>query len=141
MNRFVEGLKGRSVAVGGRATMSSRKLPVIVSPRAQADYEDILAYGLPTRGEEQALAYEAAIDGALDDLGAFPQIGRARDELSPGYRSYPVEQHVIYYRVSEAAVTVIGIQHSKMSPVGCCGSERRPITGVGFAWSVEIRGV
>lgn len=101
--------------------MSSHRLPVIVSSRAQADYEDILAYSERTWGEDQALAYEAAIDRALDDVGSFPQIGRARDDLSPGYRSFPVEQHVIYYSVADIAVTIIRILHAKMNPIGRLG--------------------
>jgi toxin ParE1/3/4 len=96
--------------------MSSPDLPVILSPRANEDFADILLYGLRNWGDAQTAAYEAALDRALEHLGADPRIGRDRPDLAPGYRSLPVEQHVIYYHLDETAITVIGILHAKMNP-------------------------
>jgi toxin ParE1/3/4 len=54
------------------------------------------------------------IHRALETLGANPEIGPAQDDISPGFRSYVVEQHIIYYRVIADGVTIVRILHGKM---------------------------
>ena len=44
-------------------------------------------------------------------LAADPYIGRERPELSAGLRSYPVQRHVIFYRVLGDAVEIVNIIH------------------------------
>jgi len=41
----------------------------------------------------------------------FPLLGRAREELAPGLRSVAIERYVLFYRVSETAVTIVRILH------------------------------
>jgi toxin ParE1/3/4 len=67
-----------------------------------------------TWGEEQRLAYEAAIYQTLGMLSRHPQAGRPRDDLFPGCRSVQVEQHVIYYYLPDDT-TIFGqrILHSR----------------------------
>lgn len=50
-----------------------------------------------TWGGAQHAKYRRAIDQAFAVLRDHPQIGRPRDDLCPGCRGFPVEQHVIYY--------------------------------------------
>ncbi|MBU0674251.1 MAG: type II toxin-antitoxin system RelE/ParE family toxin [Proteobacteria bacterium] len=38
-----------------------------------------------------------------------PEIGRLRDELLPGIRSFPVKRYIIFYRVTTNAIEVIRI--------------------------------
>ena len=64
--------------------MSSRRLSVKLAPRARRDYASILAYGVEEWGERQAHVYGAGIDRVLAELGEFPEMGRARDDLGPG---------------------------------------------------------
>ncbi len=75
---------------------------------------DIEVYTLQQWGREQWESYEAVLHRALETLGATPDIGRARDDLRPGYRAYLVEQHVILYRVTATAVIVSRIVHGRM---------------------------
>ena len=89
--------------------MSAHKLPIALSRKARADLRDIQAYTLQQWDEQQWDAYEAAIDRALTMIGDNPQVGRVRDEIRPGYRSYVVGQHLVFYRVTNKAVVVIGI--------------------------------
>ena len=65
-------------------------------------------------GAEQANSYRSVIDLALATLTANPRIGRSRDVITPGLRSYGVAQHIIYYRLSGDAVTVLRILHRKI---------------------------
>ena len=46
-------------------------------------------------------------------LGENPYAGRARDELRPGYRSFPVGQHVIFYRVVKSDVRIMHVIHGR----------------------------
>ena len=43
-------------------------------------------------------------------------IGKARDDLGVGLRAWPVEHHVLYYRVSENLVEVVRILHERVDP-------------------------
>jgi toxin ParE1/3/4 len=94
--------------------MSARRLPVNFSPEAWDDLEDIALYSELTWGEEQKDHYLAALDRALLRLGDFPQLGRVRDDLRPGYRSLHIEQHVAIYEVLPTEVYVLRILHGRM---------------------------
>lgn len=40
-------------------------------------------------------------------IGDNPYLGRRRDELRSGYRSFPVGEYPIFYRVSEPGVRIV----------------------------------
>ena len=81
--------------------MSAPNLQLIFAPRARRDYENILLYTLREWGEDQEAVYAAALDRAFVAIGNYPQLGRERNDLRLGYRTYLVEQHVIYYRLTD----------------------------------------
>lgn len=94
--------------------MSAPKLPLALTPKAETDLRDIEAYTLEQWGVEQWIAYEAALDQAFLAIGENPALGRARDEIRPGYRAHAVRQHLIVYRITRQAVVVIGIISARM---------------------------
>jgi toxin ParE1/3/4 len=94
--------------------MSARRATVRLKPAARQDFRSILAYTGAQWGVAQRDIYRAEIEQALATLGTNPLIGQARDDLSPGLRSYPVEAHIIYYRISGSVVRVVRILHQKM---------------------------
>ena len=94
--------------------MSSRSLPVILGPEAEDDFADLLLYGVQNWGEQRTAAYEAAIDRALARFGSYPRIGRARPDLAPGCRAFPVKRHMILYRMTADAVEIIRIAYARM---------------------------
>ncbi len=47
-------------------------------------------------------------------LADFPGIGRDRSEFSPGLRSLPVGNYVIYYRRAEDGIQVMRVLHGAM---------------------------
>jgi plasmid stabilization system protein ParE len=69
-------------------------------------------------GEHQRDVYAERITAALERLTLFPNLGESRDDLPVGMRACPVEQHVIYYRTDEHAITVIRLLHNKMETRG-----------------------
>ncbi|MBT9331423.1 type II toxin-antitoxin system RelE/ParE family toxin [Paracidobacterium acidisoli] len=66
--------------------------------------------------EDSEAAADRFIDfliGRFQMLGASPGAGRRRDELRPGYRSFPAGQYVIFYRVEEYGVAIMHVLHGK----------------------------
>ena len=94
--------------------MSARRLPAVLTKKAREDYRQILLHSFLTWGERQQLAYNAALLRALELIGNNPHIGRAIDDVRPGYRAYPVEQHVLLYRIRGGRASVSRIIHSRM---------------------------
>jgi toxin ParE1/3/4 len=48
---------------------------------------------------------------AFSRLLSMPDMGRAREELRPGMRSYPVYPYLIFYRVTPTYVEVLRVIH------------------------------
>jgi len=44
-------------------------------------------------------------------LAAMPELGRRREELTPGLRSFPVGRYVIFYRPIENGVEIARVLH------------------------------
>jgi len=42
-------------------------------------------------------------------------MGRARDDLRPGYRSFPAGRHVILYRLHADHIEIVAIPHAHMN--------------------------
>src|SRR5215216_7858095 len=95
-----------------QAQMSARRLRLVLAPDAKADLAEILLYTQQRWGKQQRAAYKASIDGALREMAEFPGLGRTRDEISSGLRSFPIGSHVIYYRATDEQLIVARIVHS-----------------------------
>jgi plasmid stabilization system protein ParE len=59
-----------------------------------------------------------ALGSADRQLRAFPMVGRLRDDIAPGYRSYPLHPYILFYQIDEVhrRVIVIALIHSKRDP-------------------------
>lgn len=101
--------------------MSSREArPLRLSPRAEDDIVDILAYTQLTWGERQVDLYLEKVQAALATIAERFTIGHRRDDLPPTHRAYPVGSHIVIYRAmpDEASAEYIGvvrILHQRMS--------------------------
>ncbi len=51
------------------------------------------------------------IDAACRTLAANPVSGRAREELAPRLRSFPVGSYIVFYRPMEDGIVVIRVLH------------------------------
>jgi toxin ParE1/3/4 len=92
------------------------KRPVVYAPRALADREDIQHAGIEVWGEIRAHAYVAEIDRACARIGDFPSIGKMRDDIRPGIRMFPVEEHVVYYRIRvDESIRICRILHARQN--------------------------
>jgi toxin ParE1/3/4 len=43
-----------------------------------------------------------------------PKLGKRRDDIKPGYYSFPEGRHLIFYTISKSSIDIIGIPHQSM---------------------------
>lgn len=86
-------------------------MPVITKrPLARSDLSEIWDY-IAADNETRADAFVDLIDRKIQALAGQPNMGRARDELAEGLRSFPVGRHVIFYRVVPHGIEIVRILH------------------------------
>jgi toxin ParE1/3/4 len=101
--------------------MSSRSRQFILAPEARQDLRGILLYTERRWDKRQRSAYKARLDHAMRELARFPNLGRARDDISPGLRGFPVEAHIIFYRVDDQTVRIVRVLHGMMDAAAQLG--------------------
>ena len=47
-------------------------------------------------------------------LGEMPHVGRQRDEIRPGYRSFPTGEYLILYRAAMPGAQIMHVVHGRM---------------------------
>ena len=87
---------------------------IVLSPRAQADLEDIWDYTAARWSEGQAERYIRDLWQAIETVAHDPRKGRACDGIRPGYRKYLVGVHVLFYRMFNDGVEIVRILHQRM---------------------------
>ena len=85
-----------------------------LTPRAVADLDAIADYTIETWGPAQLETYLMGFNNRFQWLADNPLAGRERNDVQPGFRSYPEASHVIFYIVNEGQVDIIGIPHKSM---------------------------
>ncbi len=85
-----------------------------LTPTAKSDLLEIWKYTIKNWGGKQAEKYLLDIETKLEQLAANPELGRQRPEISPGYNSFPVKKHIIFYLHSGNHIDIIGVLHKKM---------------------------
>jgi toxin ParE1/3/4 len=93
--------------------MSAHSRGYLLAPRALNDFTDILLYTELNWGIEQRVAYQTVLLDAFQRVSETPFIGASRDNFEPGLRSFPVEQHVLIYRVTDERVEIARIVHQR----------------------------
>ena len=89
-------------------------MPYRLTREARADLDEIWSYIFGESGSE------AAADRVLDSIGEgfdtlvdWPRLGRRRDDLRPGYRSYAASNYLIFYRISRRTVVILRVLHGR----------------------------
>jgi toxin ParE1/3/4 len=89
-------------------------MTVHISPKAQADLDDIWSYTVRKWNAAQAESYLRQIAEAFEVIAAEPRRGRDCEDIRPGYRKYLVGSHVIFFRVTANYVDVVRVLHAHM---------------------------
>lgn len=85
-----------------------------LTPAAQGDLSSIWDFTLDRWGSEQAERYIREIQGAIERVATGPEHGQDRGDIRPGYRSYEVRSHTVFYVARDDSVDVIRILHQRM---------------------------
>lgn len=81
-----------------------------LSQQAEKDLEDIWIY----LGQQDEIAADRQLARLLDRfpmLAQFPNMGRQRNELLTGLRSFPVKPYIIFYRIFLEKVEIVRVLH------------------------------
>ena len=81
-----------------------------MAPRTRADLKEVWRYVSPA-GDAVADRHVRAIREQCRMLARFPGIGRTREELAPGLRSFAVPPFVIFFQVLDDAVEIVRVLH------------------------------
>lgn len=82
--------------------------------RATADLKEIGRYTRKTWGLEQARHYREELEIALQKLSMSPDIGRRREAIASGVRSFRVAAHVAFYIQHEDGIAILRLLHPSM---------------------------
>jgi toxin ParE1/3/4 len=86
-------------------------VPVIVlQPRAKADLSEIWEF-IADDSDDQADAFIDLIDQKFQLLAQQNGLGRRRDELAEGLRSFSVGRYVIFYLPIPGGVQIVRVLH------------------------------
>ena len=90
---------------------------LVISGPAHRDLAQIAEYTQRTWGTGQKRKYLGALKAALKTLRNTPDIGSARDDISPALRVLSVEKHLVFYRLTDQdTIIVVRILHHAMDP-------------------------
>jgi toxin ParE1/3/4 len=81
---------------------------------AESDLEEIWLYSYEQWGVEQADKYLRSLFARFTWLAENPNAGKQRDDVKPGYYSFPEGLRIVFYKIKETGIEVIGIPHQNM---------------------------
>lgn len=87
---------------------------LLLAPRAKEDLLEIWEF-IAAHDEVAADRYIDHLRERALELVAFPNLGKARDEIHSGLRSLLARNHLIFYRLQDAEIQVLRILHGSMN--------------------------
>jgi len=82
--------------------------------RAECDLKDIWLYTAETWSDKQADTYIVLLEQRFDALVATPLIGVARPDIGQGYRCLLEGKYLIFYRIKDNVIEILGVPHTNM---------------------------
>lgn len=82
--------------------------------KAKIDLKKIWKYSFKKHGENQADKYFDELELGFQSIEENPHIGVACDYIRSGYRQLEVNEHYIFYRLSNTKIHIIRVLHKKM---------------------------
>lgn len=95
--------------------MSDHKYILEISNEAEDDLTDIQSYTFKEFGEKQWEKYSLLLEQGLEHILCFPYSGHVRKDIPKNYLSWPVEEHIMIYRIEGELVYLIRVLHKKMN--------------------------
>ena len=91
----------------------SSKRRVVWSPEAEQDLFAIWEYVAETIGRATADRLLCEIHATSEALGAWPELGTARDDVREGLRARRTGHHVAFYRVGREGAEIVRVLHER----------------------------
>ena len=91
-------------------------LRLIITKPAERHLENIASWTLENWGEAQVESYKLELEMGLFNIMEHPHIGSNAGDIRQGYRKLLVQEHWIFYEISEDAVIVHGVLHGSQKP-------------------------
>ncbi|MEK7201878.1 MAG: type II toxin-antitoxin system RelE/ParE family toxin [Patescibacteria group bacterium] len=85
---------------------------VTFKPSARQDLREIWDFIAAQDGVEPADRFAAFMEEKCGRIATTPKIGRARDDLVPGLRTFPTGDYVIAYHETDYGIDVLGVIHA-----------------------------
>jgi toxin ParE1/3/4 len=83
---------------------------IIRTPESENDLTEIAIY-IANDSVNAAMRWIDLVDSKLRVIVDTPGIGQKRDDLSPGLRSYPLGNYLIFYRPTAHGIEVVRVLH------------------------------
>lgn len=81
---------------------------------AAQDLRHIIRYTKHNWGVRQARVYRQELELSFTQLAEKPGVGRQRDEIAPGMRSFRVAKHIAFYTSRRGGITILRLLHPSM---------------------------
>jgi toxin ParE1/3/4 len=85
----------------------------VLSKRAESDLRKVKTDSLKKWGEEKTKVYLLHLESRMQWLADNPNLGKSRDEVRTGLRSFPEGKHVVFYRLGLDCIEVAGVPHHR----------------------------
>jgi len=89
---------------------------LVIAPLAKHDLKHIYDYGIGNWGIRQASGYLDNLKEHFWGLTEQPKMGIEREELLPSMRSFPVDSHIVFYRLQQSQIEVVRVLHGRQDP-------------------------
>lgn len=89
-------------------------LKISYSPEAENALREVFFYTADNWGVPQARKYQQDFSEAFEIIAKTPNIGKNHQQISLEYRIFPVNKHLIIYRIAESELFIVAIIHMAM---------------------------
>lgn len=96
---------------------------IVYTDQAEDDLAGIWSY-IARDNETAATETIQALNEQCIALGNAPEMGRRRQELGKGLRSFPIGSYVIFYKLTELRIEILRVLH------GALGRQKQPVIGI-----------
>lgn len=87
----------------------THKFSFELSPTAVDDISAIDRYTMQRYGAQQAETYVRGLEKQLHFIADTPHIGKNRDEIKVGLRSFVYKKHIIFYRIKDTCIRITNV--------------------------------
>ncbi len=84
----------------------------LLSPEAESDLDAIAAY-ISADNPPAARRLLSSFRATFEVLAATPGVGRGRDDIRPGPRSFPVGEYLVFFRETRGAIELVRVLHGR----------------------------